>query len=186
MKSFRQYLLEAGKLFRFDAEPIIPKAHNYVFSPDNTGSGNAEMNRNSGWNPPSDWQERTGMFAGQYHHVLPYAVPRETRWIVTGKRGKNEKPTIHFDEGDKERIESNRPTLSQYRRKDGFIKTAGGEFFAQGENAPKPISQRVIENPLDHIRQHYNIKFVKNLGDTKKQLESDGIDHSAEGNFEES
>lgn len=183
MKSFKQHIQESGRLFRFDDKPVIPKAQRYVFAPDNTGSGNVENNR--GWEPPSDWQKKTGLFAGQYHHVLTYAVPRETRWIVTGKKGKNENPTVHFDVNDREDILSHRPVLSQYNTRQGFERTAGGEFFAQGETAPKPISQRVIEDPLNHIKQHFNVKFVRDLDDFRNRLNFKGIHHTFEGNFED-
>jgi hypothetical protein len=182
MKSFKTFLNEGGRLYRVDDRLLIPKAQTYAFSPDNTGSGNVEFNR--GWKPPSSWERKTGLFTGHYHHVLTYAVPRETRWIVTGKKTKNENPTVHFDIEDKEAIESHRPTLSQYNVRQGFVPTAGGEFFAQGEKAPTPISQTTIDNPLEHIGKHFNVKFVKDLSDFRNRLNFKGIHHTFEGNFE--
>lgn len=180
MKSFKQYIFESGRLFRLDNKLLIPKTHTYAFSPDKTTSGNVE-----GWNQiPPTWERKTGLFAGHYHHVITYAVPRDTRWIVTGKRTKDEKPTVHFDLFDKQDIESHRPVLSQYNVRQGFERTAGGEFFAQGEKAPRPISQRVIDNPLEHIGKHYNIKFIPDLDDFKSRLDSKGTHHNFEGNFE--
>jgi len=180
MKSFIQYINESGKLYRFDDKQIIPSAQDYATSPDGTESGRVSPD----WQPPSDWKRSKGLFAGQYHHVLSYAVPRDTRWIVTGKKGKNEKQTIHFDEADRERISSHSPTLSQYNRRQGFKRTLGGEYFASGEDAPKPIKQTKITDPLSHIEKHYNINFVKNLTKHKRDLESQGVHHTAEGDFE--
>ena len=184
MISFKQYISEAGKLYRFDDEKLIPKAQEYVFSPDGTGSGNVE--NNAGWVPPEDWERKKGLFAGQYHHVLSYAVPRSTRWLVTGKRTKEEKPTIHFSEDDREAINAHRPTISQYNVRQGFKRSqSGGEYFAQADTAPSPISQKTIENPLEHIKQHFNVKFVPDLDRHKRDLEVRGIGHNFEGSFEE-
>ena len=179
MKSFLQYITEGGKVYRFDDNPITPKAQTYAFYPDGTGSGNI-----SKWKPPSDWSQETGLFAGQYHHVLPYAVPRDTRWIVTGSRTEDTKPTIFFSESDKERIKAHTSTLSVYNRRQGFQKTLRGERFAPGDVAPKPLSQTQITDPLSHIEKHYDIQFVSDLDAHKKELESKGIHHAAEGNFE--
>jgi hypothetical protein len=182
MKSFKQFIIESGRLFRFDDKPIIPKAQTYAVSPDNTGSGNVEFNR--GWEPPANWERKTGLYAGQYHHVLTYAVPRETRWIVTGKKTKDKNPTVYFDTNSRKAIEAHRPTISQYNVRQGFKRTAGGEFFAQGEKAPAPISQTVIDNPLEHIKKHFDVKFIPDLQDFKSKLDSEGTHHTAEGNFE--
>lgn len=181
MKSFKQFIIESGRLFRFDDKLLIPKAQTYAVSPDNTESGNVEFNRE--WEPPANWERKTGLYAGQYHHVLTYAVPRETRWIVTGKKTKDKNPTIYFHTDDRESIEAHRPTISQYNVRQGFKRTAGGEFFAQGEKAPPPISQTVIDNPLEHIKKHFDVKFVPNLKDLKSRLDSEGTHHTAEGDF---
>jgi hypothetical protein len=184
MKSFRQYISEAGKLYRFDDKMIKPKAQTYAFSPDGTGSGNVE--NNAGWVPPEDWERKKGLFAGQYHHVLSYAVPRSTRWLVTGKRTKEEKPTIHLSEDDREAINAHRPTISQYNVRQGFKKSQanGGEYFAQADTAPSPISQKTIEDPLEHIKQHFNVNFVPDLDLHRKNLLAQNIHHNSEGDFQ--
>jgi hypothetical protein len=183
MKSFKQYLSEAGKLYRFDDKILKPKAQTYAFSRDDTGSVNVE--NNVGWVPPEDWEIKKGLFAGQYHHVLSYAVPRSTRWIVTGKRTKNEKPTIHFTEDDREAINAHRPTISQYNVRQGFKRSNPnvGEYFAQTDNAPSPISQKTIEDPIEHIKKHFNVIFVPDLDRHKRDLDARGINYNAEGDF---
>ena len=176
VKSFRQHLSESGKLYRFDDRQLIPKAQEYAFAPDNTGSGNV-----IGWDPPADWTRRTGLFSGKYHHVLTYAVPRNTRWIVTGKRTKDSKPVVYFDNNDRDAIATHRPVLSQYNRRQGFVRTAGAEYFAPGGRAPRPISQRVLKNPLEEIGKHFTIQFVPDLDRHKETLEARGVNYSAEG-----
>jgi len=176
MKSFLQYITESGRLYRFDDKQVIPKAHEYAISPDGSESGNV-----AGWNPPADWSRRTGLFTGKLHHVLPFAVPRATRWITTGARTKKSKPTVYFDKADREAIQSHRPVLSQYNVRQGFQQTVGGEYFAPGERAPSPVSQRVIENPLEEISKHYAVKFVSNLARHKETMDSSGLNYSAEG-----
>ena len=177
MKSFLQHITESGKLYRFDDRQVTPKAQEYAISPDGSESGNAT----TGWNPPADWTRRTGLFTGTLHHVLPFAVPRATRWITTGARTKNSKPTVYFDEADREAIQSHRPVLSQYNVRQGFQQTVGGEYFAPGEHAPSPVSQRVIENPLEEISKHYAVKFVSNLARHKETMDSWGLNYTAEG-----
>lgn len=182
MKSFKQYITEAGKLYRFDDKQIIPSAQDYATSPEGTESGRVTPY----WQPPSNWKRSKGLFAGKYHDVLPYAVPRATRWIITGKRTKDTKPTIYFSESDREAIMSHKPTVSQYNVRQGFKKSQDGiEYFVQGDKAPSPISQKTIENPLEHIQKHYNVKFVPDLDSHKRGLEMRGIDHNFEGEFEE-
>lgn len=176
MLSFIRFITESGRLFRFDDQQVTPKAQEYATSPDGSQSGNV-----SGWTPPADWKRSTGLFAGQYHHVLTYAVPRNTRWITQGARTKNSKPTVYFDQADREAIENHRPVLSQYNVRQGFQQSMGGEYFAPGERAPSPVSQRVLENPLDEIRKHYAVKFVSDLARTKETIDSWGINYSAEG-----
>ncbi len=184
MKSFKQYITEAGKLYRFDDKKLIPKAQTYAFSPDDTGSGNVK--NNVGWIPPESWERKKGLFAGHYHNVLAYAVPRATRWVVTGRRTKDTKPTIHFSESDREAIMSHKPTVSQYNVRQGFKKSQDGiEYFVQGDKAPSPISQKTIKNPLEHIQKHYDVKFVPDLDSHKRGLEVRGIGHNFEGEFEE-
>jgi hypothetical protein len=175
-KSFLQFITESGKLYRFDDRQLTPKAQEYAFSPDNTGSGNV-----SGWEPPADWTRRTGLFTGKYHHVLTYAVPRSTRWITTGKRTKDSKPVVYFDESDRDAIAAHRPVLSQYNRRQGFARTLGSEYFAAGERAPSPVSQRVLENPLEEIGKHFTVKFVRDLDQHKSALDSEGVNYNAEG-----
>jgi hypothetical protein len=179
MKSFSQFLAEAGRLYRFDDQPITPRAQTYAISPDRTSSGNI-----SGWKPPPDWSQETGLFAGHYGHVLSFAVPRDIRWVVTGKRTEDSKPTIYFAKADKQRIDDHTPTLSVYNRRQGFQRTSSGEWFAPGGVAPEPLSQTRITDPLSHIGKHYNVQFVDDIVAHKKGLESEGIHHSAEGDFD--
>jgi len=182
MRSFKEYITEAGMhLYRFDPPDTTPEVHTYATNRNRTVSVNVETGSEDV--DPGLKDRITGLFAGQYHHALPYAVPRNVRWIVTGKKTKDENPTIHFSIDDKEAIELYRPILSKYNVRQGFERLSG-EHFKETEKAPTPISQTtIVDNPLTLIEKHYNIKFVKNLDDLKQQLNDNNIKHTAQGTF---
>jgi len=183
MMRFKTYLFEGRRLFRFDdlkdGKQIIPKPQKYAFDSDGSGSGNIDK-----YDPPKDATIKTGLFADEYHRVLPYATPRSTRFIVTGQRTKKSKPTIHFDKKDKDKIMSHVTSLSQYGEQQGFKKTKTDEFFREGDKTPRPMSQKIIKNPLEHISKHYEIKFVDDLDDHKAKLDANKTHYEAEGEFD--
>lgn len=183
MKSFLTYLQEARKLFRFDdlpasGVPVTPRMHTYGFV--KTGSGRADS---WGTYPKGkDYHEKTGMFAAEYAHSLPYSMPRDTRWIVTGKRSKTEKPTLFVAAADRKKIETHKTVVSEYRKKQQrFDSTGTTEYFTK--SAPRPISQKIHTNPLSLISKHMNVVFVDDLDAQKKHLEQNNINHGAEGDF---
>jgi len=193
MKSFKQYLNEARRMFRFDdlpadSKPFVPKSKRYGFvrQGDNIGSGSVE-----GWGDypkGPDYHEKTGVFAADYSSALPYALPRDTRWIMHGNRTKTEKPTLILHSGDLPKIKKHTTVKTEYRKRpQGFAPTsldnASGEHFSEREISPTPISQTKHSNVLDMISKHYNVRFVDDLSKTKRELETSKIPHNAEGDF---
>jgi len=179
MKLFKEYLAEAGRLVRFDDRGRTPEPAEFAFSPDGSGSGRVTPE----WTPPANWKRDTGLFAGTIGHAAPYAAPRKTRWITTGTREGNRKPTIWFQKGDRDSIKKHISTMSQYNRRQGFKETLGGEVFRSGQNAPKAIDTTDITNPLKFIKNHYRVRFIDNLDYKIKNLLKRGIHHGAEGDF---
>lgn len=185
MKTFRQIIIESGRLVRYDrlpksGKPFKPKSFLYRFTGDGTGSG-----------PESTWGSypksetdilKTGLFAGHKGHAAPYTMPRNIRWIRVGERKGDEKPTLIMSKKDFKRLQkSGRSVASIYNIKQGFKKTSGGEFFAARENIP-PIKQEIVD-PLKTIRKSHNIRTVRNLDSIKRRLVRSEINHDAEGNF---
>jgi len=153
------------------------KLGTYHSSPDGSSSGQF----GPGEKIPEGWKSKTGLFAGEAAHVAPYAAPRGTSFVThAGENG--EKPTLVFGEQDKEKIQSHKPTLTSFSA-DGFQRTAGGEHFSPQPG--KPVSQTKINNPIEHMSQHYNVKFVPDLKTHVEGLRSQGVPHTGE-NLEKS
>jgi hypothetical protein len=82
MLTFREFL--ENFVYRFDQEKIgdfSKGLKTYYRSPDWTSSGTFSGEEKI----PSDWQKETGLFAGDLKDVIPYAVPRDVKWVVTKK-----------------------------------------------------------------------------------------------------
>ena len=85
---------------------------------------------------------------------------------------------IFFDQKDKEEIENHVSYLSSFE-KEKFEKLPSGEYFSR--KPPKPLKQEIIENPIVLLKKHYNVKFVKNLLSSKKELERKNVNFNSEG-----
>lgn len=187
MKSFNQYIMETKRLVRYDTlprtgKPFVPRSDLYRFTADKTGSG-----RESSWGsyPKSpDDTLKTGLFTASQGHAAPYAMPRNTRWIRTGTRQGNEKPTLYISKTSKKALQrgGHRTVASHYSDKQGFERTSGEEFFANRENV-KPIRQEIFSNPLEILRKTHRIRAVRDLNTVKQRFDAEGIRHEAEGNF---
>jgi len=103
--------LEQNNVYRIDQDKIgnfSSKLRSYHRNSDWTSSGTFDKESDV----PSDWTKETGLFAGDLKDVIPYAVPRDVKWIVTHENPK--RPTVIFNQLDKTRIISHRPYLSQF------------------------------------------------------------------------
>jgi hypothetical protein len=171
---FREYV-ENNFVYRIDKDRIgdfSNNLRNYWHAP-NWGSSGTFSNAEE---IPPDWSKITGLFAGELKNVIPYAVPRNVKWIVTWENPK--RPTVHFNENDRRRIIAHRPYLSKFST-NTFQKVPSGEFFSG--NPGSPAKQDVVRNPLNFIRKWYNIQFVPNIATLAKQLKSQNIQFDAEG-----
>ena len=97
MQSFKEYLTESGRLFRFDdlpedGVPKIPNTHEYGFDGETSGRTDTWGDYPKG----SNYTQKSGIFSGQLHEILPYALPRDTKWIKTEVSSGKEKPTLFF------------------------------------------------------------------------------------------
>lgn len=171
---FRYWLETKENPHRIDTSQITdfnPGLKNYWFDPKGTGSGGTEM---PGWN------KRTGLFAGKLKDVIPYATPRNTRWMVLNAESK--RPTVIFDVKDKPTIVNHRPFLSKFPSQDFEFLPSSGEYFS--EKPPSAIRQEKIRNPLAFINQWYNIQFVPDIESAAQELLRKGIHFNAEGLYD--
>jgi len=171
--NFRQFV--ENFVYRIDKNPIQDFSQGlkiYHRSPDWTSSGTFGNQEKI----PTNWQKETGLFAGDLKHVIPYAVPRDVKWIVTYENPK--RPTVYFDQIDKARIASNKSYLSKFPSSK-FTKVPSGEFFSRSPGQAE--RQEPIRNAFNFIRQWYNIKFVPDVIELSKELRSQNIHFDGEG-----
>jgi hypothetical protein len=116
------------------------------------------------------------LFAGELKHIIPYAVPRDVRWIVTYENSK--RPTVIFDQSDKTKMINYKPQLSRFPSST-FTRTPSGEFFSR--NPGHPNRQETIRNPINFMRQWYNVKFVPNLVNLATKLKTQNVHFDSEG-----
>jgi hypothetical protein len=188
MKSFNEYISETKRLVRYDTMPrsgkaFVPRSDLYRFTADGSGSG-----RESSWGDypkSSNDTLKKGLFTASGGHAAPYAMPRNTRWIRTGTRQGDEKPTLYISKTTKKSLRrgGHRTVASHYSVKQGFERTGEEEFFANRENV-KPIRQEVHSNPLGILRKTHRIRAVKDLNAVKRRFDADGTHHEAEGSFD--
>lgn len=189
MKSFSEYIAETKRLVRYDTmprtgKPFVPRSDLYRFTADKSGSG-----RESSWGSypkSSDDTLKTGLFTAAQGHAAPYAMPRNIRWLRTGTRQGNKKPTLYISKSSKKALQrgGHRTVASHYSIKQGFERTSGEEFFANRENV-RPIRQEIHSNPLGILRKTHRIRAVRDLDAVKRRFDADGTHHEAEGNFSE-
>ena len=163
----------AGEVYRLDEDPISDFSQNlrtYYRKPDWSSSGTFEEEI------PQGWQKETGLFAGNRRHVVPYAVPRDVSWIVIREDPK--RPTLVFNESDKQKIAQHRSHLSQFSG-SGFTKVPSGEYFSEKPSIPE--RQEVIRNPIRFMQQWYDVKFVPDIKQLATQLRKQNIQFESEG-----
>jgi hypothetical protein len=162
-------------VYRIDKDPIkdfSSSLKTYYRSPDWGSSGTFGSEEKI----PSDWQKETGLFAGNLKQVIPYATPRDTKWLVTYEDPK--RPTVIFNQRDRGNILSYRPHLSKFSASK-FIKVPSGEFFSTDPKAA--LKQEIVRNPLKFMKKWYNVLFVPDLEQTAKDLRSKNIHFDSEG-----
>lgn len=188
MISFRQYISE--EKIRYDSlpsdgVPFVPRAHEYRFSADGTGSGREET-----WGdyPKSKTDTlKTGLFAAEPQHAAPYSMPRDMRWLRTDAKGPKGRAKLFIASADYKRLLKHRTVASHYDDKD-FSPTGRGEYFASGENI-RPTRQVVHDDPLAILRMHHIVRPVRNLDakkksmGTKKNNNNNKVNHETEGEF---
>lgn len=164
-----------SNLYRVDGDKIADfssKMRTYRHAPDWSSSGTFGTDEEV----PDGWGQATGLFTAELRHVVAYAVPRSTKWVVTWENPK--RPTIYFNENDRRAIASHQPTLSTFNKSD-FQQLPSKEFFT--DKPSNPTKQETIRNPLNFIRRWYDVQFVPNVVEKAKQLKSQNLHFNSEG-----
>jgi len=166
MQTFMDWLKE--NIFRIDKDKINDFSTNLQ-----TYYRNADWSR-SGNKPKPDMHKEIGLFGGELRDVVPYAVPRNVKWIII----KNKRPSIFFNQQDKPLIINYKPHLSQFQQ-DKFTQVQSGEYFSN--NPGTAIRQELIRNPLRLIKKWYDVHFVTDVEELAKQLRNNNIEFDSEG-----
>jgi len=124
---------------------------------------------------PDGYQQTKGLFGDTLRNVVPYAVPRNTPWILHHLR---KRPTLIFNEKDKQAITRHRPHLSKFPDQQ-FSRLPSGEMFST--NPGTPTHQELIRKPLNFIKRWYDIEFVPDLETVKRRFKRQGVLFDSEG-----
>lgn len=162
-------------VYRIDKDPIKDFSlalKTYHRSPDWSSSGTFDDKEKI----PSDWVPEKGLFAGDMKSIIPYATPRDTKWIVTYETP--HRPTVFFNQSDRQNIRNYRPYLSKFTSA-AFTKVPSGEFFSSDPKSP--VAQQLIRKPKSFIERWYEVNFVPNLEQLAKSLRAQKIHFDSEG-----
>ena len=172
--SSENFSVQAEAVYRVDSERISDFSQGmrtYHHNKDWTHSGTFQDPRAV----PAGYQQTKGLFGDDLKNVVPYAVPRNTPWIL---RRSGKRPTLVFNEKDKQAISAHRPYLSAFP--DGqFSRLPSGEMFSSNPGTPE--RQQAIRKPLNFIRQWYDVQFVPDLQAFAANLKSQGVLFDSEG-----
>ena len=165
MKSFKEYLLEAKRVFRVDQRRIKPgkKARRYDFD----DLGNSAP---AGSLPAEEVTRQRGLFAATKDEMVPYVGGRDVSfaWVQPlrqNNKGGVRRGTVYYSDANRERVQSSRPVVTGYStKKQGFKKISTGEYFRAGQRVPRPVSREEIQDPIAYMQKYVNVKFVPNLG----------------------
>lgn len=169
-------MFEDNYVYRLDPTLITDFSkglRTYMHTPDWTGSGVAEPDAEL----PTGWQKTKALFAGgDMQEIAPYVVPRDIRWLW-----RHDPDMLYFDNKDRARIENNRTWLSTFDASDFEYLAQSGEYISK--NPPsKPLKQQLINDPVQFMQDNgYEVMFVDDLDDMRRELDAQGIDYNSEG-----
>jgi hypothetical protein len=161
-------------VYRIDSDRVDDFSKNlrtYYHNRDWTHSGTFQDPRSV----PDGYQQAKGLFGDTLRNVVPYAVPRNTPWILHYLR---KRPTLVFNEKDKQAIASHRPHLSTFPDQQ-FSRLPSGEMFST--NPGTPTHQEPIRKPLNFIKRWYDVEFVPDLKTVKRHFKRQGVLFDSEG-----
>lgn len=182
MKNFSDWL--ENRLFRVDPERRDFEKHSNLRQYFITNKG--ESGPVSSPNVIPDWGKslegmfKTGLYAGRYHEVISYLIPRELPWIIVPTKPKK---TLYIRKQDIKNIQEYSPWISSFNQNDfeTLDRDGQGEYFT--EKPPKALKQIQIKNPWRILQNNFIVIPVDDIMDTHKELKNKKIGFDSEGSF---
>lgn len=121
---------------------------------------------------------KSGIFAGKYHNIVSYLIPRQLPWILVPT---NPKKTLYIRQQDIPAIKDYKPWISTFKQSDfeELGREGQGEYFT--EKPPTPHKQSQIQNAWRLLQSNFSVQPVNDILATQKQLIAQNIGFDAEG-----
>lgn len=130
------------------------------------------------WGKSLQGSFRTGLYAGKYHDIVSYLIPREMPWILVPTKPKK---TLYIRKQDVPAIQKYSPWISSFKQDD--FQTLGregqGEYFT--EKPPEALKQTQIKNTYRLLQNKFIVNPVDNILATHKELKDKNIGFDSEG-----
>ena len=181
MKNFQEWL--ENRVFRIDPEKNDFDDHSklkqYFFT--KNGSGQTDSpNTVPDWGKSMEGSFKTGLFAGKYHDITSYLIPRNLPWILVPTFPKK---TIYIRKQDVSSIQRYSPWISSFKQSDFQVldREGQGEYFA--EKPTKAHQQKQIKNNWRVLQSKFNVMPVDDIMAKHQELKNKNIGFDAEGSM---
>ena len=178
--NFKTWLKIRENIFRIDPEQrdFSQQLRHYFITPDGQSGSVPTKDTIPDWGKNLKGVIKTGLYAGKYHDILSYLVPRELPWILVPTTPKK---TLYVRDIDVKKIQEYRPWISSFDQNkfQSLSRDGQAEFFS--EMPPKPIKQIQIKNPYKIINKEFNLIPVKDIVAKNDELKSKNIGFDSEG-----
>jgi len=170
-----------NRVFRIDPEKRDFDDHSNLrqyFVTQNGESGPAPSGVVPDWGKSLKGSFKTGLYAGKYHDIVSYLIPRELPWILVPT---SPKKTLYVRKQDVSLIQKYSPWISSFKQSD--FETLGregqGEYFT--EKPPKAVKQVRIKNAWKVLQSKFLVYAVDDILATHKELVTKKIGFDSEG-----
>ena len=178
--NFKQWLKIRENVFRIDPEKrdFSLQPRHYFITPDGQSGSVPTKDTIPDWGKNLKGVTKTGLYAGKYHDILSYLIPRELPWILVPTTPKK---TLYVRDIDVKKIQEYHPWISSFDQNkfQALSRDGQGEFFS--EMPPKPIKQIQIKNPYKILNKEFNLIPVKDIVAKNDELKSKNIGFDSEG-----
>lgn len=173
-----------NRVFRIDPEKRDFENHSNLrqYFMTNNGESGPTPSRDvvPDWGKSLQGSFKTGLYAGKYHDIVSYLIPRELPWILVST---NPKKTLYIRKQDVPAIQKYSPWISSFKQSDFEVlgREGQGEYFT--EKPPQAQKQTQIKNTWRVLQSKFNVYPVDDILATHKELKNKNIGFDAEGDF---
>lgn len=130
------------------------------------------------WGKSLQGSFKTGLYAGKYHDIVSYLIPRDMPWILVPT---NPKKTLYVRKQDIPAIQNYSPWISSFDKSQFQVlgREGQGEYFS--EKPPKPSRQAQVKNPWRILQSKFSVQPVDDIMATHKELVAKKIGFDSEG-----